>query len=62
MAWTFAGALIWNIILVGAGWVLGNAVTEIDQYLGPVTTACIVLAVIAYVWRLRTWKPKGDRE
>lgn len=62
LGWTFAGALIWNIILVAAGWVLGSAVTEIDTYLGPVTTACIILAIIAYVWRLAVWKPRGDRE
>ncbi len=60
IGWTFAGALIWNILLVGGGWVLGNAITEIDRYLGPVTTACVILAIIAYVWRLVVWKPRGE--
>lgn len=60
LAWTFSGALIWNIILVAAGWGLGSAVTEIDRYLGPVTTACVVLCLLAYGYRLMTWKPKGD--
>jgi membrane protein DedA with SNARE-associated domain len=60
IGWTFAGALIWNVLLVGGGWVLGSAVTEIDRYLGPVTTACVIIAIIAYVWRLIVWKPKGE--
>ncbi|MET0360116.1 MAG: DedA family protein [Sphingobium sp.] len=54
---TLGGTLIWNIILVGGGWWLGRQFTQIDRYLGPVTTAVVVLAVVAYVWRVLTWKP-----
>jgi membrane protein DedA with SNARE-associated domain len=60
IGWTFAGAFIWNVLLVGGGWLLGSAVTEIDRYLGPVTTACVIIAIVAYVWRLIVWKPRGD--
>ena len=59
LAFTAAGALIWNVILAYAGMYLGKRITEIDQYLGPITTACIVLMVVVYIYRLITWKPKG---
>ncbi len=57
LLWTAAGTLIWNIILAGGGWWLGSRITRIDDYLGPITTAVVALAVVAYVWRYLTWKP-----
>ena len=59
IVWTTAGALIWNILLAGAGWFLGRRFSEIDRYLGPATTIIIGIAVGAYVWRLVRWKPRG---
>lgn len=57
VVWTFAGALIWNIILAGAGYWLGSRFSEIDTYLGPAATAVLVLAAVGYVYRLITWRP-----
>lgn len=57
LLWTGAGALIWNIILAGGGYWLGRQITEIDRWLGPASTAMVVLALGAYLWRLATWKP-----
>jgi len=54
--WTFAGALIWNIILAGAGYYLGARFEKIDDYLGPAANLTIALAVIGYLWRLYHWK------
>lgn len=54
--WTSGGALIWNIILVGAGYYLGVHFDRIDEYLGPLTNAAVVFMVAAYIWRLATWK------
>ena len=59
LIWTAAGALIWNLILVAGGWWLGSRISEIDRYLGPITTGCVALLVIVYVWRLMTWKPRA---
>ncbi|MET0371929.1 MAG: DedA family protein [Sphingobium sp.] len=61
LAWTAAGALIWNVILAYAGYVLGYNFSDIDKYVGPAATATVVIAVIGYVWRLATWKPRPDR-
>lgn len=52
LLWTAGGALIWNIILAYAGYVLGQNFRDIDKYVGPAATACIVGAVILYLWRL----------
>ncbi|MET0239565.1 MAG: DedA family protein [Sphingobium sp.] len=59
LIWTAAGALIWNVVLAGSGWWLGSRIGEIDKYLGPITTATVVLAVGAYAWRFFTWKPRA---
>lgn len=57
LVWTAAGALIWNIILAAGGWWLGSRITQIDEYLGPISTGVVILAVIGYIWRYLTWKP-----
>ena len=60
LAFTGAGALIWNIFLAYAGFFLGRRFNdEIDAWLGPITTACIIVAVLFYLYRLITWKPRG---
>ncbi|MBA4162971.1 MAG: DedA family protein, partial [Novosphingobium sp.] len=29
---------------------------DLDRYLGPAATALLVLALVAYVWRVVTWR------
>lgn len=58
--WTMAGALIWNIILAGAGYVLGYNFREIDTWIGPLATVTVAIAVVGYLYRLATWRPKGQ--
>lgn len=58
MAWTFAGAAIWNLVLVQAGLMLGSEFRELDRYVGPVAVATTVLIVVAYIYRVATWKPR----
>ena len=57
LLWTAAGALIWNVILAYAGYVLGANFKEIDKYIGPAATMTVALAVIFYLYRLITWRP-----
>jgi membrane protein DedA with SNARE-associated domain len=57
-AWTFAGSLIWNSILAGAGYLLGSRFRELDRYVGPAGLALTVLMLLAYLWRVATWKPR----
>jgi len=57
--WTFAGSLIWNSVLAGAGLLLGSRFEELSRFVGPVVIATIALVVVAYLWRVATWKPRG---
>lgn len=54
--WTTGGALIWNIILAGAGYYLGTRFEKIDDWLGPLTNIAVGFMLICYLWRLVTWK------
>ncbi|MEG8040686.1 DedA family protein [Sphingomonas sp. LR60] len=56
---TFAGSIIWNGVLAGAGFYLGSRFAELDRYVGPVGIALTVLALGWYGWRVATWKPRG---
>lgn len=55
--YTGAGSLIWNIILVSAGFGLGRAVKQIEEWVMPAIIASIVIFAIFYVYRVITWNP-----
>jgi membrane protein DedA with SNARE-associated domain len=55
--WSTLGTAGWTTILAVAGYQLGQNFGEIETYVGPVSTAIIVLIVLGYVWRLITWRP-----
>lgn len=57
LLFTFAGAAIWNVLLIAGGHVLARYVEDIQKYAGPVTLAILGLVLIGYVWRVLTWKP-----
>ncbi|WP_313391992.1 DedA family protein [Sphingobium yanoikuyae] len=62
LLFTTAGALIWNAVLAYGGFYLGRRFSgEIDKWLGPITTACVAAAVVFYLYRLATWKPRSKR-
>ncbi|MFC4295207.1 DedA family protein [Novosphingobium tardum] len=54
---TFAGAAVWNAVLIGGGHFLGANVANIEKYTGPIVLATVVLITALYIWRLVTWKP-----
>ena len=56
LIWSTLGTVIWTTALACAGWVLGKAFTDVEKVLGPLSTAIIVLIVVAYVWRQLTWR------
>jgi membrane protein DedA with SNARE-associated domain len=58
LAFTFAGAAIWNALLIGGGHVLGtNFHREVERFTGPVVLVLGVVLCAAYVWRVARWKP-----
>lgn len=60
--YTAAGSIIWNTALVAVGYWMGTTMDQLTKWMGPVIVVMAVVAVIAYFWRLATWKPKGNGE
>jgi len=59
LAYTAAGAAIWNVLLIWAGRWAGRTFAEAEKWLGWVTIAILVVTAVLYVWRVFRWKPKG---
>ena len=54
------GTAGWSAALAGVGYFLGTRFDDIERWLGPISTAIIVLIVLSYLWRLWRWKPKAE--
>ncbi|WP_314686304.1 DedA family protein [uncultured Bifidobacterium sp.] len=64
--WTLAGSAVWNTLLVGTGYLLGDQWCSILGVLGVVEDVVIVLAVVAVVllvvrWVLRLKDARGRK-
>ena len=49
---TTLGSALWNVLLIGAGYLLGSQWTRVESYVGPVGTVVLVLIVVLAVWFL----------
>jgi membrane protein DedA with SNARE-associated domain len=58
LLWSTLGTMAWTAVLATAGWGLGKAFRDIEKVLGPLSTAIIVLIVVAYIWRQLTWRKR----
>jgi membrane protein DedA with SNARE-associated domain len=56
------GTAGWTAILAGAGYKLGENYGEIDNILGPASTAILVVLAAGYVYRVWTHRPSHDHE
>ena len=61
---TLAGTLVWNSVLVGAGWLLGENWTRVGDVVGPLSApllAAVLLALAAggVIWWRRREQPAG---
>ena len=61
LAWTAAGAAIWNCVLAGAGYYFGTNFKQLEHYVGPAAVGTMVLVVLLYGWRVLTWRPRNQR-
>jgi len=61
LAFTFAGAFIWNLLLVEGGRRLADWLEESQHILGWIILGFIGLALVGYLWRVVTWKPRHKR-
>lgn len=51
------GALLWNSILIGAGYLLASHYHLVERVLDPATIVVLVLCVAIYLYRVVTWRP-----
>jgi membrane protein DedA with SNARE-associated domain len=58
LAFTAAGATIWNVLLILGGRWLGRTLVQAEQWFGWVTLVVAVLSIAFYIWRVATWKPR----
>jgi membrane protein DedA with SNARE-associated domain len=55
------GALLWNITLVGAGYLLNEHYDLVEVVLDPLTIVVLGAVVVLYIYRLVTWRPSRAR-
>jgi membrane protein DedA with SNARE-associated domain len=54
---SIVGTAGWTSALAFAGYRLREEFTEVDEWLGPVSTAIIVTLALGYVWRVIRYRP-----
>lgn len=54
--WSTLGTAVWTTVLGLAGYTLGNNFADVERYIGPMSTAVIVVIMMGYIWRLISWK------
>ena len=61
LIFTTAGVFVWNLLLVEGGRKLSVWLEQSQQVLGWIIIGMVALAVVGYVWRIVTWKPRAER-
>lgn len=59
LAFTFAGAAVWNAALIHGGHWLSTYFAEAQDWLNWIVIATFVLTLGGYLWRVATWRPRG---
>jgi membrane protein DedA with SNARE-associated domain len=67
MSWTrfimysLLGSMLWNSVLAGLGYQLGENYSKVAQYMDPVTKGIVGLIIAAYVYRVIRFKGSKPR-
>lgn len=59
LTFTFAGAAIWNALLILGGHWLATRLHDADRWLSWGTLAIGAGMTVVYAWRVARWKPRG---
>ena len=59
LAFTFAGAAVWNTLLIFGGRWLNSYLAETQEWLGWIIVGSLALVLGGYAWRVITWKPRA---
>lgn len=60
--YSMLGMLLWNTVLVTAGYVLHENYHLVESFLDPLTYLVLIAVVLVYLYRVATWKPTRVRE
>jgi membrane protein DedA with SNARE-associated domain len=61
LIYTFAGAMVWNVLLVEGGRRLAPMLDRYETVASWLVMGSVVLFVVLYLWRVLTWKPRHER-
>lgn len=56
------GMLIWNSVLVGAGYLLHEHYHLVESWLDPLTWLVLIAVIGLYIFRLFTWRPSSANQ
>lgn len=59
LIWSTLGTFGWTAALATAGYLLQQRYTDVDRYLGPVSTGVVAVLILWYLFRVATWKPRA---
>lgn len=59
--YTAAGSAIWNAALVVGGHWLADVFADMQDALGWIIVGTAAVSLLAYGWRVATWKPRSER-
>ena len=57
LAFTFAGAAVWNTLLIYSGKWLAAYFDTMNEFAGALIGGLMALAIAAWLWRVWRWKP-----
>lgn len=59
LAYTALGSALWTGLLAGAGFWLGQEWSSVERWLGPVSNGVLLLAFVAYLYRVVRFEPRS---
>lgn len=62
LSYTFAGSAIWNAALIGGASLLAKWFDGFGQVIGYLVVGLLLLALLGYLWRVVTWKPRPQTD
>jgi membrane protein DedA with SNARE-associated domain len=62
LVFTFAGAAIWNALLILGGHWLAEVLKDAEIWIVWIGIVLTAVTLVGYVWRLARWKPRAPAE
>ena len=59
LLFTFAGAAVWNTLLIHGGRLVARYLAAFEDVIGYAVIALTALVIAWYLWRVATWQPRS---